>query len=190
MKNLLALFLFASLLILTGCHTPPPDTPYKVLNVKPDTKLYLAYNLHYRGDRAQSANYQWATFIPVGTEVTIQMLSIKQFLLKDVRTGQELNIIYASVRNGDLDIFLKRLLTAKTLPEQIKGISKETFKKIKMGVPSVGMTKREVILTCGYPPEHRTPSIDCQSWVYWESKFNTFTVIFDENNKVIKISGK
>lgn len=177
------------MLLAAGCSSMNQEDVYKTINVKPGTKLYTAYNIHQRGNVCQSANYQWPPFLPVGTEVKAWVIVPKRAWIQDVKTGQKITIEYSSKYNGDFSAFLKNLLTDKDFKEQTKGLSKETIDKILCGVPEIGMTKAEVIMTCGYPPKHRTLSTDCRSWVYWESKFNTFTVIFDRNGKIIKIRG-
>ena len=41
------------------------------------------------------------------------------------------------------------------------------------------MTKQQVIMALGYPPAHRTPSIDGPMWTYWANRWATFEVYFD-----------
>jgi hypothetical protein len=41
------------------------------------------------------------------------------------------------------------------------------------------MTKEQVLMTRGYPPRHRTPSLEGNRWVYWSSRVVQLTVVFD-----------
>jgi hypothetical protein len=58
-------------------------------------------------------------------------------------------------------------------------------KAIKEGRLVVGMSKPAVIMSRGYPPEHRTPSLDVSPWVYWEARFRTKAVYFGEDGRTI-----
>ena len=49
------------------------------------------------------------------------------------------------------------------------------------------MSKEGVILAIGYPPVHKTVSLEGKTWKYWTNRFNTFDVIFDDTGKVESI---
>jgi hypothetical protein len=42
------------------------------------------------------------------------------------------------------------------------------------------MTKQDVIASVGYPPAHKTPSLDGNEWRYWENRFGTILVTFKD----------
>ncbi len=56
---------------------------------------------------------------------------------------------------------------------------------IKGGYLRGGMTKDEVILAWGYPPEHKTPSLDSNRWLYWENRWVSTEVCF-QNGRSLK----
>jgi len=35
-------------------------------------------------------------------------------------------------------------------------------------------------MTRGYPPRHKTPSLDGDTWVYWSSRFVHRTLVFQD----------
>jgi hypothetical protein len=76
------------------------------------------------------------------------------------------------------------MITTKTFDQLTAGMSKQDIQGIKRGVVSNGMTKNAVLVTYGYPPEHRTRSIYENTWIYWASRHKTFKVCFDENELV------
>ena len=41
------------------------------------------------------------------------------------------------------------------------------------------MNREQVLMSLGYPPAHRTPSLDGPTWTYWANRFATFMVHFD-----------
>jgi hypothetical protein len=59
-------------------------------------------------------------------------------------------------------------------------------KLIEEGVVQKGMTKHDVLLALGYPPAHRTPSLDASSWTYWQNRWVTMVIHFD-GDKVSRI---
>jgi hypothetical protein len=60
-------------------------------------------------------------------------------------------------------------------------------KGIQMGTALEGMTRQGVIYAMGYPPPHRTPSLDSERWIDWRNRFNTFAVVFDPSGLVMGI---
>ena len=67
----------------------------------------------------------------------------------------------------------------------IRGRFKED---IKAGNLRVGMTKKQVIQTRGYPPAHKTPTTKSNLWVYWSSRFVQLSVAF-EDGKLARARG-
>jgi outer membrane protein assembly factor BamE (lipoprotein component of BamABCDE complex) len=187
--QLIALFLVIAL--LSGCTTMTREDICKLINAKPDDKLYTQYNLHHRGYGIPAVNYQWGTITPLGSEVDIYVNWPGRIKLTDKKTGEFMTLKYNSkYSHGTLEDFLKNLITTKDFNEQTKGIPKKTLNYILSGMPVIGMNKDEVIQTCGYPPRHRTQSLNCNTWVYWRWKIPTFTIIFDNNGIVIKGKAK
>ena len=39
----------------------------------------------------------------------------------------------------------------------------------------------------GYPPAHRTPSLDANEWYYWRNRWKQFVVVFD-GNTVLRVA--
>lgn len=48
------------------------------------------------------------------------------------------------------------------------------------------MSKQAVQVAIGYPPITRTPSLDANKWIYWNSRVRTFAVHF-EGDRVVQI---
>ena len=171
----------------TGCTTMTRKDICKLIKAPPNAKLYTAYNLHHRGNGIPAVNYQWGTITPLGSEVDIYVNWPGRIKLTDKKTGEFMTLKYNSkYSHGTLEEFLKNLITTKNFKEQTKGIPKATLNYILSGTPVNGMTRKEVLQACGYPPKHRTPSLNCSTWVYWKWKIPTFTIVFDNNGIVIK----
>lgn len=58
-----------------------------------------------------------------------------------------------------------------------------TSRDIAAGHP--GMRKEAVLMAYGYPPDHRTPSLDGDTWVYFKGLYVPFTLQF-ENGLTVK----
>ena len=52
-----------------------------------------------------------------------------------------------------------------------------------------GMTRNQVIMSLGYPPTHRTPSLSAPMWTCWYNHWITFTVTFDDAGLVSNVIG-
>jgi hypothetical protein len=99
------------------------------------------------------------------------------------------------------DAWPDRKLTIVNIPnysgETIAGIFERTFAEapaalqdsdaVRNGEVEVGMSKESVLLTRGYPPKHRTPSLDGVEWTYWHNRFKTVSVIFGSDGRVKRI---
>jgi len=51
------------------------------------------------------------------------------------------------------------------------------------------MTRDQVLLSLGYPPTHRTPSLSGPEWTYWYNRWITFKVVFDDKGVVSNLIG-
>ncbi|MCF6174625.1 MAG: hypothetical protein L3J71_02535 [Victivallaceae bacterium] len=176
--------------LCAGCTSYNTQEVKQIVGAEPEQKLYLAYNLHHRGRAARAANYQYGIITPFGTEVEVNVPFFSRsgvHQVKIIETGETINCRYNSKYNEPtIDEHLKRMLTTKDFKEQSKIYSKQQIDIILAGMVVKGMTKKDVILTCGYPPSHRTFSLKNNTWCYWNSKFGTFPVVFNRNGIVIK----
>ncbi len=73
-------------------------------------------------------------------------------------------------------------------PVNLSGFGAKDRNAIEDGEVMKGMTREEVLLARGYPPAHRTPSLDGELWTYWRNRFARQTVEF-ENGKVVELVG-
>ena len=65
-----------------------------------------------------------------------------------------------------------------------RSLTAEEQKSVLAGEITVGMSKTAVVMAYGYPPSHRTPSLQQDKWIYWVNLFKTRTVLFSDD-KVI-----
>jgi hypothetical protein len=67
-----------------------------------------------------------------------------------------------------------------------QNISADEQTNIKKGKIAVGMSKAAVLMAYGYPPGHKTPSLEGDEWIYWKDRFVNEPVYF-KDNKVSQI---
>jgi hypothetical protein len=71
-------------------------------------------------------------------------------------------------------------------PIDLSRFSDQERDLILRGEAGVGMSREAVIMALGYPPSHKTPSLEGEVWTYWRNRFSTFVVEFG-NGKVVRI---
>lgn len=154
-------------------------------NAAPPVKgeqYYTAYNFMIEKERHVTTNYWRSELIPINSKVTVDKLTKKKMVLDiDGRKITILNIKKHSKRTM-AEIAEEMLSPKKT---SIRGRFKED---IKAGNLRVGMTKKQVIQTRGYPPAHKTPTTKSNLWVYWSSRFVQLSVAF-EDGKLARARG-
>ena len=174
--------------VVVSCATVPLDVN-KMLELKPDQKIYTAYNIWYENrDEIPQINYHRGKILPFGTEVKIIEATRGGVVFQDVNTGETYRVVF--VRKfliAKTEHYLRILFTAKNAEELASGIKPEVLEKIKAGTAERGMRKQEVILAYGYPSPHRTPSITEDTWVYFDDVTKKKRVIFNRKGFVLEI---
>lgn len=184
-------------LVMAGCASAPPAVPLPSANQAPagPGQKFTAYNIWIvPAHNMKCINYKHGhNILPAGTRV------------HKVRTGEEQRPIQEFIAfqtvddNRDYKIyfepswhpgkkvedFAKLMFTAKPFGELTQGLTEREINAIRSGQIVDGMSKNAVLVAYGYPPEHRTPSLEAPVWHYWSNKLTSFRVCFDENQKTV-----
>lgn len=146
--------------------------------------IYTQFSFFHEKGRYLTTNYRKGILIPVNTAVKFVKMTDRRIFVT-LPDGLELSVENVAEFSG----------------ENIKGIFKRTFSKepvdlwlfteseqeaIMSGSVKIGMRKSAVLIALGYPPKHKTPSLESNQWRYWQSRYNTFLVVF-ENDMVKEI---
>jgi len=135
---------------------------------------YLRHNLMFENVWWDATNYWCGTLLPINTKVTVSTLGRGSMLIR--WDGGSLKIENINHTKVTMATLAKRMLSPNPVP--IEKFGEEMARNITSGSLVKGMTREQVIMTRGYPPGHRTPSImtDNAKWVYWSSRFITETL--------------
>jgi len=144
-------------------------------------RLFTAYNVWFEQPiRVYSTNYQKGNLLPAGSEVKDVSNSSRKLEFVDVRLNMKFSIEFIAKHHPGLteEQWKNRFLTPKQFPELTRGLTAAEIKAIKAGEAKIGMSKKAVLVSVGYPPEVGTASTELDIWKYWRHRFGTYTVTF------------
>lgn len=149
---------------------------YTLVNLRPDEKSARLY----------ATNYQQSGFIPLCTEVNISKTTSKVITFTDLTTKIQYDYYYHRSAVEPFEQHLLKYFGKTCNNDKVAKLSKIDQEGIKIGVVKAGMSKEGVTLAIGYPPMHRTPSLQSDQWIYWRNRWATMQVVF-ENGKVSRV---
>lgn len=176
------LYLSTFVLLFSGCAA---RTVYvnKALQRPKNTSLYTKHNIWYvEPMNISSKNYQQGKILPFGSPVS--SVEATEEDVKFVSEGRTFRIKFdKDWEMMPMTEYLRNLISFKSRNERKDEINPLTFEKISRGIVKKGMSKEEVLLTCGYPSKYRTPTLENDTWIYWINDTSSRRIIF-RNNKV------
>lgn len=136
-------------------------------------QYYTQTNLRFHRGQASSIGYTNQTLLPACTPVTVLSVNGRQAVLQ-TPTGGEITYVIHRGSSLSAEEHLDRILgpSCPSLTNADQG-------GVQVGEAQVGMTREGVIAALGFPPEHRTPALEANEWIYWSSRMRTFTVVFN-----------
>ena len=140
-------------------------------------------------------NYKKGEMIPAGTEVTdVKLVKAEsgRFLggentaisFRTVEDGKEYLVNFRPIFHPNLTIedYLDKMFTNKTFDELTAGMNDYEINAIKEGKVKVRMSREAILVSYGYPPEHRTPDLKKDTWLYWMNRFQTKDIHFNDQD--------
>ena len=167
---------------------------------QPETQLYTACNLWYeRPNRISSINYKRGIRIPAGTPIRDVQIEVRR---PDDPRGNTL-VRFVRIKDGMLftlvfepeyhpketiEDYKRKVITAKDFEALTKGFTETELRAVRTRWPKVGMSKEAVLVAWGYPPKHRTPSLESKVWTYWLSRVpnRIKKIYFDSQGKTVR----
>jgi hypothetical protein len=142
-------------------------------------KLYTQFSLYYEKDHHITTNYRKGTLVPVNTEVEFVKATKKRITVKIPSYNATVDFENEEDYSGQkIDGIFKRTFARQ--PVSLDPFNDQEKSSIKKGAVEVGMSKDAVIKAMGYPPQHKTPTLEMDQWRYWKNRFDTMLVIFEK----------
>lgn len=167
MRKIILSTLALAALFLIGCQEKNVSYP----NHPTGQQYYTQFTLFEEDGEYLTTNYRIGRVIPINTPVTLVASGSEEaeLLLDDGTTLEVINI--ADYSGEDMQGILDRMLGQQ--PVSLSHLSESQRSAVMVGNPEIGMSKDTVLLAMGYPPKHRTPSLDVNQWRYWMNRFDT-----------------
>ena len=182
--SILITFLFS--LLLTACNTIDTKEADKIIG----QEYFLKVNVWYeplKEKKIPSTNYHISEMLKVGEKFKITDLAGKKIIFSDEK-GVEYAISHYTKHNPISLAELFDRYFSKTNVMATGGafekFTQEEQKNIRNGQIVKGMSKEAVLMSYGYPPEHRTPSLEGDNWIYWVSRWASKTATFEKGKLV------
>jgi hypothetical protein len=198
----ISLSMFLGILILSGSAFSADSDQGNPIQDFAGKKVYTTYNMWYEAGKENALwciNYKTGIMIPAGTEVSDVVLTkivagrtmgaepmAISFITASDQKKYYVNIIKKYHPGKTIEDYSKLMFSEKDFSQLTQGMSQTEIEGIKEGVIKVGMSKKAVIVSYGYPPEHKTPDLNGNLWTYWRNKFATKAINFDDSGKTIK----
>jgi len=140
-------------------------------------QYYLRHCLMYEDGKSPSTNYWVGALVPINSRVTLTSLGSKSLQIRVESTDQVVTIENVQkYSQKDTATIAKNLLTRDLVA--LDQFGEKIAKNIRNGILALGMTKEQVVMARGYPPGHKTPSLEIDRWQYWNSRFVIHTLVF------------
>jgi hypothetical protein len=155
-------------------------------SVSAEERLFTAYNIWFESPlKVYSTNYQKGNLLPAGSEVKEVNRFSGGLEFVDVNLNMKFSIEFVGKHHPGVtaEQWINRFLTSSDFPALTMGLTASEIDAIKAGEVKVGMSKRAVLLSVGYPPEVATASTDLDIWKFWRNRFGNYLVKFT-NGKV------
>jgi hypothetical protein len=145
-------------------------------------------NLHYDKDWISDANWGQLPMIPAGTPIKVVSYGWNRASVeidgKPYRIGQD----YGR-KEEPLEKYISKLIVKSDPKAKVAAYPEKIRAAVREGRILPGMTREQVIIAAGYPPTHRTPSLDSQVWNMWQSRAGRYEVYWTTKGTVDKIVG-
>jgi len=168
----------AFLTVVPSCHKLPVLAEPETVN----KELYTRVNIWYEAgkqDRIMSTNYHVGQILPAGTHVMVTEKVGDRIYFRDTEKGNTYCLRYA--RNHTvvpMSEYFDRMFGSSNVLEK-EAFTEQELQAIRAGRVEPGMSKEAVLVAYGYPPAHKTPSLESNMWTYWTNRFNRRIVRFE-----------
>jgi hypothetical protein len=144
---------------------------------------FLCCTLHFDDDHeASDAGYFYepGTTLPAGTPVQIVHEKDRRLTFQPIGTVDRYTLIFRFGRKAiTAGEYFREVLLAADPRSELEHMSAENAEAVARGELRIGMTRAEAVCARGYPPRHRTSSLEADEWVYYQTRDTVWNVRFD-----------
>ena len=141
---------------------------------------YTCCNLHYEKDWISDANWGSLPMIPAGARIKVLDYGWNRASVeidgKPYRIGHD----YGRSEES-LEKFVAKLVVKASPRAKVDRYPARAKAAINEGRVAPGMTREQVIVAVGYPPTHRTPTLDSPVWHAWYSRTKRYEIHWKGN---------
>ncbi len=182
----LAALLLVTALALSGCPKGGSSGP-PVVDPRVGQSYFLCCNLRYEKDEISDVNYSQGTMIPFGTRVQILKIYRNEVQFQAAGFPPMTFVLKYGRDTLPMEQFFERWFVTTDPHKKLgKKVPAKRVKLIEQGLIEPGMTRDQVLMAIGYPPAHRTPSLELPQWTYWQNRWKQYVVVFD-GDKVARV---
>ena len=155
-----------------------------------DDVYYTQINMWAYKGNVDTLNYSIEVKIPVNTPVRISYVDT-YYISFDTEDGSGPS--YRVVKNYKYtrllmqEVFYRYFNLSKVDLSRFPDVDQDFIKWFD-GYYHPGVSKEAVIIGRGYPPEHRTPSLDGNTWIYWRNRWKSKSLEFVDG-KTVNLNG-
>jgi hypothetical protein len=148
---------------------------------------YTCCNFHYDKDWISDANWRQLPMIPAGAKIKVLDYGSNRAAVeidgKPWRIGHD----YGR-REETLQQFIQKLVVQNDPKARIAKYPDRVRQAIHDGKVLPGMTREQAIIAVGYPPTHRTPSLEASVWNMWSTRAGRYEIHWSKGT-VAKLVG-
>ena len=162
----------------------------------PKQKMYTAHNIwKWSGFNMRCINFKGGrSMIPAGTEIIDPKVTnyctnpndcTKIIRFKTASNNKKYKIFFTKNYHPGKTIkdYKENMFNTKNFEELTSGLTQQEKTAIKTGMIQNGMSKKAVLISYGPPPEHSTPNLDGNVWLYLKNKRKTERILFNSENR-------
>jgi hypothetical protein len=146
-------------------------------------EYYLRNCIWYENGTHDTTNYTRGALLPINTKVTLVSLGSDGMSIRVDTTGEQVQIKNTGKYTRKSMVTIARNMLSPS-EVSLEGFPREIADAIRSGEMRLGMTKQQVIMARGWPPAHKTPSLDQNTWMYWSSRFIIHSIAFKDGKLV------
>lgn len=150
---------------------------------------FLCCNLRTDGSWISDINYEESgkTMIPLGTPLKFVDYGRYRVYVEIAGKRQAIGNDYS--RDLKREAFAARYILAANPRDKLASAPPRIRKAVEGAKVAAGMTREQVVMAVGYPVTSENPDYDAKVWKFWLWSFSPFTVYFDDQGRVAKVTG-